>query len=206
MIIIPELETVVIMVPRTGTTSLKKAIHKRYPRAISLYRHMEADGVPHGYDRWPKVGVIRKPIERLWSLYKYLSVFPEKPQYSKAWINRMRGSVKSTFSEWLLENQVVFTNPYSFDGGRDYYPEYNVLHSIPENMKSQYHYLRPDLGTEIYLYEYDLPRLFSRLGVDPGHLNGTDFSHPPEITPKAQTHIHRVFEWDLEQYHIGVES
>lgn len=30
--------------------------------------------------------------------------------------------------------------------------------------------------------------------------------NPPEITPKAQTHIHRVFEWDLEQYHIGVES
>ena len=71
MILIPEIETIVILVPRTGSGSLKRAILKTYSKAHVLYRHMEADGVPHGYDRWRRVGVARNPLDRLWSLYKF---------------------------------------------------------------------------------------------------------------------------------------
>ncbi|MBL3684559.1 hypothetical protein F2981_16960 [Sinorhizobium meliloti] len=46
---------------------------EKYPRSTLIYRHMEADGVPAGYDRWRKVGVVRHPVERLWSLYKFLA-------------------------------------------------------------------------------------------------------------------------------------
>jgi hypothetical protein len=43
MILIPEIETVLILVPRTGTGSLRRAVLQRYPRAMLIYRHMEAD-------------------------------------------------------------------------------------------------------------------------------------------------------------------
>lgn len=51
MILIPELETVVILVPRTGSGSLRRAIAEAYPSSMLVYRHMEADGIPAGYDR-----------------------------------------------------------------------------------------------------------------------------------------------------------
>lgn len=72
MILIPNLKVVLILVPRTGSGSLKRAVLNQYPDALLLYRHMEADGVPQGYDRWQKVGVLRNPQDRLWSLYKFL--------------------------------------------------------------------------------------------------------------------------------------
>ncbi len=48
MIIIPELTTVVVCPPRTGSTSLKDAILERYTEAFMLYRHMEANQIPMG--------------------------------------------------------------------------------------------------------------------------------------------------------------
>ena len=45
MILIPEIEAVVILVPRTGSGSLYRAVLDRYPKALMPYRHMEADGV-----------------------------------------------------------------------------------------------------------------------------------------------------------------
>ena len=96
MILIPEIETVVILVPRTGTTSLIKAIKERYPEAIRLYRHMEADGIPAGYDAWDKVGVARDPVERLWSLYKYLQTFGGP--YPAEYIAKQRESVQRRIS------------------------------------------------------------------------------------------------------------
>ena len=61
MLLIPEIETVVVLVPRTGSGTLRRAIVQAYPKAMLIYRHMEADGVPAGYDRWSKVGVVRDP-------------------------------------------------------------------------------------------------------------------------------------------------
>lgn len=51
MILIPEIQTVVILVPRTGSGSLRRAVAAKYPQSILLYRHMEADGVPAGHDK-----------------------------------------------------------------------------------------------------------------------------------------------------------
>jgi len=77
MLLIPEIETVVILVPRAGSTSIKRAVLAKYPEAMMIYRHMEADGVPFGYDRWRKIGVVHNPIDRLCSLYKYLKILME---------------------------------------------------------------------------------------------------------------------------------
>ena len=71
MIIIPEKELVLITPPRTGSTSLSDQIAQKYPMSFRPYRHMEADGVPFGYDRWRRVGVFREPVARLWSVYHY---------------------------------------------------------------------------------------------------------------------------------------
>ena len=71
-----------------------------------LYRHMEADGVPHGYDRWRKVGVVRNPVDRLWSLYKYLQRFGLDwcAEHDETYTARMRASVEQPFEQWLIGN------------------------------------------------------------------------------------------------------
>lgn len=197
MLLIPSLQTVVILTPRTGTRSLRHAVEARYPDAIHLYRHMEADGVPQGYDCWRKVGVVRDPVERLWSLYKYLQRFgidycqEHEPDYTRA----QRDSVKRPFEDWLLNNDRVFTSPYDSTGRGRFYPFFTVRHPLPENRKSQFVYLRPDLGTEVVPYDR-VAELYRALGVEPKHLNGTTPGPPPELSVEAQAYIARWFAWD----------
>ncbi len=62
--------------------------------------------------------------------------------------------------KWLLHNEVVFTQPLSITSAR-YNPGYAVMHMLPENRKSQFTYLRPDLGTQIFLFD-DLDVLETR--------------------------------------------
>lgn len=194
MILIPEIETVVILVPRTGSGSLRRAIAAAYPRSMLLYRHMEADGVPQGYDRWRKVGVVRHPTERLWSLYKFLQEFDG--QHDPAYIASMRASVRMPFSDWILNNQTPFTTPYdSADLGR-FWPGYAVRHSLPENRKSQFMYLRPDLGTKVFPFA-NLAGFGDYLGVDLDRHNATVDYAVPILTPEAEAHMHRCFRWDF---------
>lgn len=200
MILVPEIETVVILVPRTGSGSLKLALLHQYPQAMAIYRHMEADGVPAGYDRWRRVGVVRDPVERLWSLYKFLQRF-DGP-YPEAYIAAQRASVARSFSEWLVENREVFTCPYDSGGGSRFWPRYAVRHALPETRKSQFLYLRPDLGTEVWAYG-DLPELWSSLGVADAQAvldknRSADAGETPALTPAAFEHVQRVFAWDLE--------
>jgi hypothetical protein len=195
MILIPEIETVVILVPRTGSGSLRRAISERYPRSMLLYRHMEADGVPQGYDRWKKVGIVRDPLDRLWSLYNYLRNFTGdyEPHYAQA----MRESVQMRFSDWVRFNTTVFTCPYDFSGQGRFFANYTVRHPVPENLKSQFVYLRPDLGTEIYRYD-EAHLLHERLGVKPGaDKNRTRDGTRPFVTAAAQEHIEKHFAWDI---------
>lgn len=201
MLLIPEIETVVILVPRTGTTALKDAVLATYPKAIRLYRHMEADGVPHGYDRWRKVGVVRDPVERLWSLYKYLQRFgidycqKHEPDYTAS----MRQSVEMPFSDWLIGNQTPFSTPYDSAGKGRFYPAYACLHPMPENRKSQFVYLRPDLGTVIWRYS-DVVDLFDYLGLSAvSKVNGSDEAPCPVLSADAQAHVDRWFAWDAAQ-------
>lgn len=191
MIIIPELKTVMIFPPRTASKSFRDAIRDACPRSMLLYRHMEADGIPYGYERWRKVGVFRHPVDRLWSLYKYLEVFDGyNPRYSEA----MRASVVGkTFNEWLTTNKAVFTTTTRAD---EFYPLYSVKHPMPETKKSQFIYLRPDLGIDIYRFE-EIDLLARELGVDLPRINGTVGPHHPILSDEAKAHIQFYFPWDL---------
>lgn len=195
MILIPEIQTVVVLVPRTGTASLRRAVAARYKHSIMLYRHMEADGVPHGYDRWRKVGVVRHPTERLWSLYKFLRDFDGK--HDPAYIESMRRSVRMPFSEWILGNLTPFTTPYDSAGYGRFFPSYTVRHPLPENRKSQFLYLRPDLGTSIYRFT-DLAAFGAELDVQLDRHNRTSDDAPPELSAEAEAHMRRWFAWDFD--------
>lgn len=194
MILIPEIETVVILVPRTGSGSLRRAIAARYPKAMQVYRHMEADGVPQGYDHWPKIGVIREPVERLWSLYKFLQNLDG--QHDPAYIASMRASVARPFDDWLIGNEVVFTSPYDSAGRGRFFPQFTVRHPLPENRKSQFMYLRPDLGTDVVPY-MRLAQLAARLDVTLASVNTTSKDAPPPLSDGAREHINRLFAWDM---------
>jgi hypothetical protein len=196
MILIPEIETVLILTPRTASGSLKQAVLNRYPSAMPIYRHMEADGVPHGYDRWRKIGVLRNPIERLWSLYKFLRGFAGN--YEPAYIAAMRASVAMPFSDWLVNNMVVFTSPYDSAGSLKFFAKYTVRHPLPENRKSQFVYLRPDLGTQIVEFSA-LANLAGALDVDLGNQNVTTPEPVPPLTLEAEEHCWRYFKWDFER-------
>jgi hypothetical protein len=198
MILIPELKTVVILTPRTGTRSLKRAIAQRYPESMLIYRHMEADGVPQGYDRWRKVGVVRHPVDRLWSLYKYLERFGLDwcAEHDETYTAKMRESVQQPFEKWLMNNELPFTAPYDSAGLGRFFPAYTCRHPLPENRKSQFVYLRPDLGTRTFRYD-DVAALHEALGVTPAILNGTAAIIPPELSPAAWSYVRRWFEWDL---------
>ena len=195
MILIPELSTVLILTPRTGSETLRRALLAEYPKAVQIYRHMEADGVPQGYDSWRRIGVVRNPVDRLWSLYKFLGVIngPHDP----AFIRAMRESAEREFSDWALSNEVVFTSPYDrTDRGR-FWPEFCVRHPLPENRKSQRIYIRPDLGTEWWTFD-DLESLADELGVQLTHKrNATGESHVAPLSPEAAAYIDRVHRWDF---------
>jgi len=206
VILIPEIEAVVILVPRTGSGSLKRDIQATYPSAIQLYRHMEADGVPQGYDHWPKFGVVRDPIDRLWSLYKFTMSYDNvahAPEYCEA----LRRSAERPFEDWLLNNEHVFTSPYDRSFRGRIYPHYTVRHPIPENRKSQRLYLRPDLGTHIFRFcEDGRYALYKRLGLDRvhHHANRTEPSLPPPLSQRARDYASQVFAWDFLATHSSL--
>lgn len=197
MILIPELETVIILVPRTGSGSLRRAIENAYPRSTLIYRHMEADGVPAGYDRWRKVGVVRHPVARLWSLYKFLRDFDG--DHDQAYIDSMRGSVSMPFSDWIVSNRIPFTTPYDSAGLGRFFPQFTVRHPIPETRKSQFMYLRPDLGTEVLQFS-DLPAIEKRFGIEMQRYNATPKLDFPELSAHALEHCHKYFRWDFQAW------
>lgn len=200
MIIIPELETVVLCPPRTGSTSLKYAIAERYAKSFMLYRHMEADAIPQGYDRWAKVGLVRHPIDRLWSLYFYCKykIDPSSAKHVPEWYADVKIPPEVTFSEWVMGNKSIFTVSHAAD---NVFAAYSVRHAIPETRKSQFHTLRPDLGTQVYRFNH-LELLAGRLDLDLKHLNYSAAHNrkPYDLTDVAEDHIKKYFKWDLEQF------
>lgn len=196
MVIIPEIETVVILVPRTGSGSLRRMIADTYPKSMLIYRHMEADGIPHGYDRWRKVGVVRHPVDRLWSLYKFLRAMVDK--HDQAYIEAQRTSVDRSFSDWVVNNDLPFTGPYDNAGHGRFWPVHNVRHFLPENRKSQHVYLRPDLGTNIFHFE-NRSGLCAELGLEDRHHENATSHQPssPGLSHEAHDHVSRFFGWDL---------
>jgi hypothetical protein len=201
MILIPELETVLILVPRTGSGSLKRAVLAKYPRAMMLYRHMEACGIPAGYDWWDRVGVVRHPVERLWSLYKFLGrqdfIEPEQNEVARRCVAR-------PFDDWLLHNEIPFMGSGVHVSQLGRWPQFHVRHIMPENRKSQFTYLRPDLGTQVYAFGA-LTKLAGRLGVTLDRHNATTRENHPTLSAEAADYVRRVFAWDFRAC-CGFES
>lgn len=198
MILIPEIEIIAILVPRTGSGALRRAIKAKYPRSTLLYRHMEADGVPAGYDRWPKVGVVRDPVDRLWSLYKFLREFDG--DHDPAFIRKMRSSVRafSCFDEWVRLNDIPFTTPYDSTGAGRFWPEYTCRHPLPENRKSQFIYLRPDLGTTVINFS-DKRIIEGIFGVSLNEYrtNTTAPDPVPRLSDEGTAYMRQWFDWDF---------
>jgi hypothetical protein len=199
MIIIPELETIVITPPRTASTSLHKAIKESYPDAIGLYRHMEASGIPQGYDMWKKIGIVRQPLERLWSLYKYIQL--EKSNYRQT-MEKTEGHFKiDDFNSWILNETIPFVTGFDYreTSFPMYTPYYDCQITIPETKKSLFYYLRPDLGTEVFRFD-KLFELEEELDIFISESNGTEHSNHPEITEEVERHLQTFFSWDLQQF------
>lgn len=208
MIIIPEISTVLILVPRTGTGSLKRAVKAKYPQSMMLYRHMEVDGVPLGYDRYRRIGVVREPIERMWSMYKFLKTFGDagiKPywKHDQTYLDAMKAQAARPFEDWLLHNETVFTSPYDSANMGRYWPHYTVRHPLPENRKSQWIYLRPDLGTTYC--RYGTGAIEGELGLDKMPVedwhNATPKSDIPELSQEAFDYVENCFAWDRKAWY-----
>lgn len=205
MLLIPEIRTVVITPPRTGSTSIRKAVMSAYPKTLNPYRHMEATGIPYGYDRWTKVCVIRNPYQRMWSLFKYMrkggkstqtgtGVFlrPERAQ-------RLMADTDRSFEDWLLRPGVPFN-----DSGAEWGPGYDAFYcchnSGPEQLKSQAVYAQPNAGTEIIQIE-DTGALLGRLGLEQMPILNESTSTPMEkLSVGAVKVLQERWAWDLSQY------
>lgn len=193
MIIIPEKQLIVIMPPRTASTSLKNAVRAAYPRAFMPYRHMEASCVPFGYDVFQKVGLFRPAYDRMWSLFCYCQQLEaDKAEWSAGRARQMRESTKGGFEQWLLFNRIPFCTSANFDGSVT--PYYSVSHVRPENLKSQWWYLRPDLGTTCIPF-HDIGRLETLLDIELPHENAASKDRPP-LSAVARGHLLQHMSWE----------
>lgn len=196
MLIVPELHAIFIMPPRTGSGTLTLELMRAHPSAFLLYRHAEATLVPAGYETWRKVGFVRHPLARLWSLYKFCAIIAEGEvvKVLEEEVRRVARSVEGrSFEEWVLKNEELFLPDNS---------GIPVLHQAmrtPETRKSQFDYLRPDLGTIVLKFQ-DLPTHLANWQLNPNTKAGaTPRPECPPMTPKLKKHMMKYFKWDMEQ-------
>lgn len=199
MLFVPEKNVIFILPPRTGSTSIHNAVREAYPHSFLLYRHAERDAIPPGFEDMKVIGFVRHPLARMWSLYKFLCQLD--PLTSAAWaqeeVMRLLESVQGkTFEDWLLHNEELFLPEHSG------HPGLYQRHYMPETTKSQWHYLRPDLGTTIFHFT-DLPGLMEEFGLPVMHLNKTTQRVKlPPLTKTIQKHLEAFHGWELE---LGLE-
>jgi hypothetical protein len=195
LLIVPELHAIFIFPPRTGSDTLCLELMRVHHNAFLLYRHGEASMVPWGYKAWRKVGFVRHPLARLWSLYKFCAILADRenvlPELA-AEVARVAASVQGkSFEEWVLTNEELFLPK---DSGIPLLTQ--VLHR-PENRKSQRAYLRPDLGTAILKFQ-DLAEHMRAWGLDPSVKHGaTPASAVPEMTPALEKHLLHYCGWEM---------
>ena len=106
----------------------------------------------------------------------------------------MRDSTSVPFEEWLLNNTAVFTNPYTLTTWTRHSPQYAVRHYLPENKKSQFIYVRPDLGVELK----SLRNVQDILGIEVPRLNESSILPMPVLTKEGERHLWDHFAWDME--------
>jgi len=216
VIIVPELETVVLLNPRTGTGSLYRALLAKYDRAFMLYRHMEAEGVPRGYDRWRKVGVVRHPVDRIYSLYLFLKgkhLYQQDLNVDPRQLEWIRRSVDCSFEDYLLYNETMYPTGHICQQSMLFSPIRTVALGIAYNRVSQFQFLRPDLGTYTYGYETSYGNLLTDLGLGKKldyRCNATLFRElgiaTPKLTPDAVRYCQRVFDWELQNFNYSMSS
>lgn len=203
MIIVPELQKVFILVPRTGSGSFYRELRRVYTRSMLLYRHAEAELCPPGYDRWERVGFVRHPMMRLWSLYNFMQTFSGGAQVQGGAASldaeRIRRQASRSFDDWVQNNREPWTVPYDLSApGDTWWPVLYRANALAENMRSQATYLRPDLGTTILKFE-DLREHMATWGLNYGfRMNATT---RPKVTATRETwdHVERFCKWDMEQ-------
>lgn len=205
MLIVPELETVFILVPRTGTGTLYRSVREQFPRSMLLYRHMEANGCPVGYDTWRRVGFVRHPEARLRSLHTLMRHW----RYGEAAVaatdaesTRIRSQGAHSFIYWLLNNDKGWTMPTCVSGTGDNWPVLSRLNPAPENRRSQFTYLRPDLGVEVFKFE-DYGDVLSDMGIrlpcERKNVSDKMRADDMPLTDEAQEYLSRLCAWDYQQ-------
>lgn len=198
MIVIPELDTIVYQPPRTGSTSLRNALIERYPNAISLFRHMERDGTPEAWRHCGAVCVIRHPVHRLHSLWRYMRAQRPEDHSDKEWVARINRDAGRPFNSWLAESRDPFTGrPGSKIDNPGYY---DIRHPLPATRKSQFAWARPDLGPVEILRMEDAPRIEARFDLALPHLNAAPGAAIPDLDPEARAVIEAHHSWELGFY------
>lgn len=198
MLVIPEHQTIVILPPRTGSSSIHEAVAAVSPGAFMLYRHAEADAIPPGYDGYRVTGFVRHPLARMWSLYKFCATLD--PRTSATWaqeeVLRLAESVQGrNFDDWLLNNVELFLPAHTG------HPGLYQTHYMPETRKSQHFYLRPDLGTEIVPFS-ELAHWMESCGLPVVHTNDSPRLPIPPNSPAIELHLAKYMSWELS---LGLE-
>jgi hypothetical protein len=116
-------------------------------------------------------------------------------KWEPAYVDAQRRSVELPFNDWITNNQTVFTGPYDCAGRGRFWPTFTVRHHLPETRKSQFIYLRPDLGTRVVRFDR-LGELEDMLKIKLGHEHRTD-GERPVLSAAATDHVARFFSWDF---------
>lgn len=212
MIIIPEIETVVIQPPRTGTTALRKVLMETYPDAINLYRHMERDGIPEPYQHWKCVVQWRRPLDRLMSLYRYMrQPTSTSGNIHPQWLKDVRADTDQHFRDWIKKGKHPFTKRGQV-GDEDFNPFYAVHYpDVPINRKGIQFWAQPKMGPYVLLpLELKEPFLLRNLlGLEPDALLPKLNASDPRDLDLAMGYggdMHEIYDhlkkhhaWDLEQ-------
>jgi hypothetical protein len=203
MIIIPELETVLLQPPRTGTSSVKDAVLNTYPKAFMLYRHMEANGIPVGYEKFHIVCQVRCPFERMESLFKYMSNPEFREDTNPTWFARVQAATAGGFEDWLLNSEYIFANPTpSLD--KHFRPRYMVNHAWREQIKSQR--LWAEGADQLIRYERLRGDVMATLNIDLDLHRGRSSQQSLEWTPAMIQHMRDWHDWDISLYFGRVPS
>lgn len=197
MIVNTELKIAFITPPRTGSTFLIQ-LFKGLPGTVFCGRHREADYLPPEYSQFQKLGFVRHPVERLWSLYCYIRGSRERfDKFSPWWVSGVVGEAQKNFNDWLA------TGDFPFASDRDPASYYWTGHTMAEQRKSQFIYLRPDLGTKILRFE-NFEKELTKLGFGKGvslteKVNSAKKAAMPKITEAAAVRlmVYHAWEWSI---------